>query len=60
LNENDRSSIWVPKLSFENALGPFQTKVDDLVSGVLVREDEASLPEDISKSIEGEMIIYHI
>lgn len=58
LNENDRSVIWVPKLGFTNALGPFQTVVDDLVTGLLVREDEVPLPEDISMSIEGEKAIY--
>ena len=53
MNENDRSVIWVPKLGFVNALGPFQTVVDDLVTGLLVREDEAPLREDISLPIEG-------
>ena len=53
MNEKDRSVIWVPKLGFVNALGPFQTVVDDLVTGLLVREDEAPLSEDISLPIEG-------
>ena len=53
MNENDRSVIWVPKLGFVNALGPFQTVVDDLVTGLLIREDETPLSEDISLPIEG-------
>ena len=53
LDESDRSVIWVPKLGFVNALGPFQTVVDDLVTGVLIREDEKPLKEDISLPIEG-------
>ena len=43
----------MPKLGFVNALGPFQTVVDDLVTGVLIREDEKPLREDISLPIEG-------
>lgn len=57
LDEFDRSNIWVPKLNFVNALGLFQTVVDDLASGVLVREDTAPLPEDMSLSNEGERSI---
>ena len=55
MNDNDRSVIWVPKLGFVNALGPFQTVVDDLVTGLLIREDETPLSEDISLPIEGEI-----
>ena len=53
MNDNDRSVIWVPKLGFVNALGPFQTVVDDLVTGLLIREDETPLSEEISLPIEG-------
>jgi hypothetical protein len=52
LNANDRKSIWVPKLGFVNALGPFQTEVDELSSGELIRET-GPLPQDYSTSIEG-------
>jgi hypothetical protein len=52
LNDNDQKSIWVPKLGFVNALGPFQTEVDELSSGELIRES-GQLPEDYSTSIEG-------
>ncbi len=51
LSSHDQGSIWVPKLGFTNALGPFQTKVDELTSGVLVREADP-LDEDITLSTE--------
>ena len=52
LNEMDQDTIWVPRLSFINALGPFQTKVDELTTGLLVRED-SPLDEDVSQATEG-------
>jgi hypothetical protein len=57
LSADDRDSIWVPKLGFENALGPFQTEVDSLTAGELIRET-GPLPQDYSKSIEGKRHIY--
>jgi hypothetical protein len=52
LSYTDSEVIWSPRLGFTNALGPFQTVVDRLTSGVLVREDNP-LPEDITLSTEG-------
>ncbi len=52
LSYSDRDAIWAPRLGFTNALGPFQTVMDALSSGVLVREDNP-LPEDITLSTEG-------
>jgi hypothetical protein len=52
LNMWDRAAIWSPHLSFVNALGPYQTEIDELTSGELVRET-GPLPEDYSTSIEG-------
>ena len=52
LSISDIESIWTPKLSFVNALGPFQTEIDPLMSGELIRET-GSLPEDFSSSTEG-------
>ena len=53
LNSVDRGLIWYPKLGFTNALGPFQTKVDELSTGVLIREDERPMEEDVTLAIEG-------
>ena len=55
LSKEDMQNIWVPKLGFTNALGPFQTQVDQLTSGVLVRED-TPLGEDITQSTECKII----
>ena len=55
LSENDMHSIWTPRLGFTNALGPFQTTVDNLASGVLVREDNP-LDEDYSLYNEGDLV----
>ena len=47
INEDDMNNIWTPDLGFTNALGPFQTKVDELTHGVLVKESNP-LDEDLS------------
>ena len=52
LSLEDSEDIWTPKLGFTNARGPFQTTVDELTTGVLVRESDP-LPEDITLSTEG-------
>ncbi len=52
LSFNDQDSIWAPQLAFVNALGPFQTEMDKLTLGELVRES-GPLEEDYSTSIEG-------
>jgi hypothetical protein len=57
LNMWDRASIWSPQLSFVNALGPYQTEVDEITSGELVRET-GPLPEDYSTSIEGKYVCF--
>eukprot|EP00094_Tigriopus_californicus_P006421 TCALIF_06184-PA protein Name:"Similar to GLRB Glycine receptor subunit beta (Homo sapiens)" AED:0.20 eAED:0.20 QI:0/1/0.66/1/1/1/6/0/430 len=51
LNEVDQNSIWTPRLAFVNALGPYQTVVDEKTAGVLVREDDP-LDEDVTLPIE--------
>ena len=53
LSREDMDEIWFPQLSFVNALGPYQTTVDELTTGVLVREDEVPLDEDLSAATEG-------
>ncbi len=55
LNEKDFSSLWTPQLSFANALGPFQTRVDDIASAVFIRET-GHLKEDFSTSVEGKQL----
>ena len=52
LSSKHKSQIWTPQLTFTNALGPFQTEVDKLTSGVLIRE-APPLTEDISLATEG-------
>ncbi len=52
LSENDQDCLWVPSLSFVNALGPYQTIVDDKTTGVLIREDEP-LMERLERAVEG-------
>ena len=52
LSLKDLDSIWVPKLGFTNALGPYQTIVDNVAHSVLIREDDP-LPEDYSLYNEG-------
>ncbi len=52
LGPRDLESIWNPSLAFVNALGPFQTEIDSLVDGELIREAEP-LDEDFSTAIEG-------
>ena len=57
LSSKHKSQIWTPQLTFTNALGPFQTEVDKLTSGVLIRE-APPLKEDISLATEGNPITY--
>ncbi len=52
LGVKDAQAIWSPRLGFTNALGPYQTTVDELTTGVLVRESDP-LPEDVTLSTEG-------
>ena len=52
LDSMDKGKIWYPKLGFTNALGPFQTQMDDLTSGVLIREGDP-IKEDVTLAIEG-------
>ena len=52
----DLGQIWVPKLSFTNALGPFQTNVDELTNGLLIRQARP-LKEDERAAIEGKNYI---
>ena len=52
LDSADKEKIWYPKLGFTNALGPFQTEMDELTSGVLIREGDP-IKEDVTLAIEG-------
>ena len=52
LDSADKGKIWYPKLGFTNALGPFQTEMDELTAGVLIREGDPLL-EDVTLAIEG-------
>lgn len=52
LSLSSMNQLWTPKLAFLNALGPYQTEVDKLSVGLLVRED-SPLDEDITQEREG-------
>ena len=52
LSEVDREALWTPRLDFINALGPIQVVMDDLSSGVLIRQSDP-IPEDITLETEG-------
>ncbi len=52
LSPEHKSRLWTPRLGFTNALGPFQTEVDQLTTGVYVREGPP-LKEDITLATEG-------
>ena len=52
ISDEDKRSLWVPKLAFLNALGPYTTVVDDVNSGVIVREG-SRLNEKINLATEG-------
>ena len=58
LSEVDREALWTPKLNFLNALGPYQTVMDDLSSGVLIRQGNP-LPEDLTMETEGLFYLFH-
>jgi len=53
LTSQDKEHIWSPQIAFVNALGPFQTGIDDTMSAFLVREGEP-LKEDLTQSTEGD------
>ena len=66
LNNNSRqnvvskdalASMWVPHLEFTNALGPFQTTVDDLSTGTINLETEPTY-DDITSSNECKLNTY--
>ena len=59
LDSADKGKIWYPKLGFTNALGPFQTQMDELTSGVLIREGDP-IKEDVTLAIEGIKYIEYI
>ena len=48
----DREKLWVPRLGFLNALGPYQTVTDESTTGVLIRQGNP-IGEDITLSTEG-------
>jgi len=52
LTQSDKETLWAPQLAFTNALGPFQTGVDDTMAGFLVREGSPQ-PEDMTMATEG-------
>ncbi len=52
MDADDLDTIWSPKLTFANALGPLETVVDGLATAVLIRESDP-LPEDPASGTEG-------
>jgi hypothetical protein len=37
LNQDEKLSVWSPDVGFSNALGPFQTAVDEHTTGRLIK-----------------------
>jgi hypothetical protein len=52
LNSDVKAKIWSPDLSFTNALGPFQTEVDDFTTGKIIRNGQREI-KSLDKSMEG-------
>ncbi len=57
LNEDIVDQLWKPKLSFVNALGPYQTVYDDRVYAIVVKESNPQ-PVDLTKPKEGNKEIF--
>jgi hypothetical protein len=55
LSLKEINSIWTPQLAFDNGLGPFETEIDKLSHGKMVRETGA-LAEDYTTATEGQFI----
>ena len=43
INENDLKALWMPVLSFSNALGPYQTKLDEQTFGTIMANGNSTL-----------------
>ena len=53
VNTGELLTLWTPELQFLNALGPFQTIVDDLNVCTILYESEPTY-DDITESVECE------
>ena len=51
VNTGELLTLWTPELQFLNALGPFQTIVDDLNVCTILYESEPTY-DDITESVE--------
>ena len=54
INEEDLENLWMPVLSFSNALGPFQTKLDEQTFGTVKAIGNSTLKPKIVDT-EGQM-----
>jgi hypothetical protein len=55
LQQDEKLKLWSPELSFTNALGPYQTLVDDTTAGRVVRQWEG-VPNALDADLEA--IVY--
>ena len=56
LSEEALTMFWAPKITFSNALGNYQTVVDDLTHGVLVMEGEG-VETGVEEATEGSNMV---
>ena len=54
INEEDLKRLWMPVLSFSNALGPFQTKLDEQTFGTIMATGNSTLKSKLVDT-EGKM-----
>ena len=54
INEEDLKNLWMPVLSFSNALGPFQTKLDEQTFGTIMAIGNSTLKSKLVDT-EGQM-----
>ena len=59
VNTGELLTLWTPELQFLNALGPFQTIVDDLNVCTILYESEPTY-DDITESVECRKYLYSL
>ncbi len=53
LGHDKLMALWVPQLSFSNALGSLQTVVDEMTTAVIVRKQEKPNNDRFTSPFEG-------
>ena len=54
INEEDLKTLWMPVLSFSNALGPYQTKLDEQTFATIMAVGNSTLKPKVVDT-EGQM-----